>query len=31
MKYNNNRDIELKNMLGADLFKSFDTTEILGI
>ncbi len=30
MKYNNIREEELKNKVGADWFKSFDTTEILG-
>jgi len=30
MKYKNIREEELKNKVGADWFKSFDTTEILG-
>lgn len=30
MKYNNIREEELKNKVGADWFKAFDTTEILG-
>jgi len=30
MKYKNIREEELKNKVGADLFKDFDTTEILG-
>ena len=30
MKYNNIREEELKNKVGADWFKQFDTTEILG-
>ena len=30
MKYNNIREEELKNKVGADWFKLFDTTEILG-
>jgi hypothetical protein len=30
MKYNNIREEELKNKVGADWFKSFDTTEIIG-
>jgi hypothetical protein len=30
MKYNNIREEELKNKVGADWFKVFDTTEILG-
>lgn len=30
MKYNNIREEELKNKVGADWFKKFDTTEILG-
>lgn len=30
MKYKNIREEELKNKVGADLFKQFDTTEILG-
>lgn len=30
MKYQNIREEELKNKVGADWFKSFDTTEILG-
>jgi hypothetical protein len=30
MKYKNIREEELKNKIGADWFKSFDTTEILG-
>lgn len=30
MKYRNIREEELKNKVGADWFKSFDTTEILG-
>lgn len=30
MKYNNIREEELKNKVGADWFKNFDTTEILG-
>lgn len=30
MKYNNIREEELKNKVGADWFKTFDTTEILG-
>lgn len=30
MKYNKIREEELKNKVGADWFKSFDTTEILG-
>jgi hypothetical protein len=30
MKYNNIREEELKNKVGSDWFKTFDTTEILG-
>ena len=30
MKYNRIREEELKNKVGADWFKGFDTTEILG-
>ena len=30
MRYQNIREEELKNKVGADWFKSFDTTEILG-
>ena len=30
MKYKNIREEELKNKVGADWFKQFDTTEILG-
>ncbi len=30
MKYKNIREEELKNKVGADRFKQFDTTEILG-
>ena len=30
MKYNNIREEELKNKVGVDWFKVFDTTEILG-
>jgi hypothetical protein len=30
MKYKNIREEELKNKVGADWFKSFDTTEIIG-
>ena len=30
MKYNNIIEEELKNKVGADWFKQFDTTEILG-
>ena len=30
MKYNNIREEELKNKVGADWFKNFDTTEIVG-
>ncbi len=30
MKYNKIRKEELKNKVGADWFKAFDTTEILG-
>ena len=30
MKYKNIREEELKNKVGADLFKQYDTTEILG-
>ncbi len=30
MKYKNIREEELKNKVGADWFKAFDTTEILG-
>lgn len=30
MKYNNIREEELKNKVGADWFKNFDTTEIIG-
>ena len=30
MKYSNIREEELKNKVGADWFKQFDTTEILG-
>jgi len=30
MKYKSIREEELKNKVGADWFKAFDTTEILG-
>ncbi|WP_286494554.1 hypothetical protein [Empedobacter brevis] len=31
MKYKNIREEELKNKVGAEWFKNFDTTEIIGV